>query len=164
VIFLTVSKEDDIIKEFLNLGAFGYLTKPFRPSEIIFILTKAFKYKILKEHINKLENMEHDFNSLHDTITKLANQGIDAELGRRILIDRQNSFQLSQFFNLYNDRKHTISEKIDIIEKLSHQLCSDNVEYSQALKDFKNAVQDLNRGFSIAEEGLKEIEERKNKR
>ena len=52
---MTASKDDKLIKEFLELGAFGYLTKPFHSPEINFILSKTFKHKILKEMINDLE-------------------------------------------------------------------------------------------------------------
>ncbi len=164
VVFLTISKDDKLIKEFLELGAFGYLTKPFRSPEIIFILTKAYQYKILNEIIDDFEEKDYDFGRLHDAITNIAEKGIDPGLSRRILIDRQKTFQLTQFFTYYQNRQHILSEKIEAIKKMCDEVCPDNDNNKQVVKDLKSTVEDIDKVFSFTEKGLEEILDREKNR
>lgn len=146
-----------MIKEFLELGAFGYLTKPFRSPEIIFIITKAYQYKVLNDSINDFEEKDYDFGRLHDVITNIEKKGIDTGFSRRVLIDRQKAFQLAQFFTYYKNRQNILSEKIEAIEKMSNEICSDNDDYKRAIKEVKNTAEDINKKFYFTEKGLEEI-------
>lgn len=162
VVFLTISKEDKLIKEFLELGAFGYLTKPFRSPEIIFILTKAYQYKKLKGMISDFEKKDHDFNALYDAVSELGSKGIDHRLTQRVLIDRQKNYLMDQFLLYYKNRKNTLVETINSMEKLTNESCPGSKECEQAIQQFRDSILDINSMMEKTVDELDKITERIN--
>ncbi len=157
VVFLTASKGDKLIKEFLKLGAFGYLTKPFRSPEINFILTKAYEYKTLKSMIDNFEKKEDGFKSLHNVIDTMADEGIDTEISRRILIDRQKAYLLDRFLTFYKNRHQPLLGNIEAIETLNREICPEREDCNHAVRELKNTIEDIYAVLTKTVEGLEEI-------
>lgn len=63
VIFLTASGDEASVVTGLNMGADDYITKPFRPRELIARIKTAFRIRNRIENIFKIQNISVDISS-----------------------------------------------------------------------------------------------------
>jgi len=120
IIFITARTDEDSIEKAYDLGGADYVTKPFRPKELLSRVKKELKYKDMVDKLNFLASI--------DPMTKLYNRRYFTKASSHILnLAKRDKKELSiimididKFKNVNDTYGHGIGD--DVIISLAHKL------------------------------------------
>lgn len=145
VIVVTAVSSDDLPRHFLEDGAFDFLSKPIKKSDLVFSSEKAFQYKTLLDRLSSYKEKDYNFSDLEQNLAKLAEGKPGMELGKYILLERQKAFVLQDFFSQYLVKKPSIHESVSVLRNFVESLDSshEGTGASDAAWRLKNIIYDL---------------------
>ncbi|MBI5186830.1 MAG: response regulator [Nitrospinae bacterium] len=132
VIAITAFTIEKLPRDFLELGAFDFLSKPLKKSDLVFSTTKAFNYKTLWDQLAKYKEKDYDFTHLEENLAKIASGDPSLEMGRYMLLERQKSYGLEQFFSFFVGRRRELQNNVLKLEQFVDSLDSGESEEAKA--------------------------------
>lgn len=143
VIVITAFSIEKLPKDFLELGAFDFLSKPLKKSDLVFSTTKAFNYKTLWDQLAKYKEKDYDFAHLEENLAKIACGDPSLEMGRYMLLERQKSYGLEQFFSFFVGRRRELQNNLVKLEHFIDSLDSgESDEAKAAYKSISEILED----------------------
>ncbi|MEA3513655.1 MAG: diguanylate cyclase [Campylobacterota bacterium] len=124
VIFITAKTDEDSIEKAFNVGGIDYVSKPFKPKELLARVKTHLEFRIL------IENLE--FLSSHDTMTGIYNRRKFFELAiQKFNNEKENLYavmiDIDKFKDINDSYGHDIGDKVI---KLLATTIKDNISES----------------------------------
>lgn len=125
IIFITAKTQEDDIEKAYNVGGNDYVTKPFKPKELISRIKKELKITSLIKH---LENL-----SSYDQLTKVFNRRKFFELSQDV-IDSKNDvhvamLDIDKFKSINDNYGHPVGDKVlqEVAKQASDALLQNSI-------------------------------------
>lgn len=162
VIMVTASQLEELPKNFLQMGAFDFLSKPIQRSELVFSTAKALNHKILWDRLAEYKEKDYDFGKLKENLEKMAEGDSSVEMGKFILLEKQKSYGLEEFFSHFLSRNQELQQHFSTIHNYIDALDSENSdEVKTASVSLKNLFEDFDVSLNKTVEILEELKIRK---
>lgn len=144
VVVVTAITRDNLPLEFLENGAFDFLSKPIKRSDLIFSTAKAYNYKTLWDRMSAYREKDYNFSELEENLNKMVRGSPGLEMGKFLLLEKQKNFALKDFFSRYLNRRVVLQEYISKINQFMDSLESgDSQEAKRASYGLKNFFENL---------------------
>ena len=144
VIVVTAVTRQELPLELLEVGAFDFLSKPLKRSDIIFSTAKAYNHKILWDRLAEYEEKDYSFSELEKDIQEMVQGGSHREMGKFLLLAKQKSFALEAFFSQYLVRRPGLLENVAALNRFLNGLDPESAVDGQRAGDvLKNYMEDL---------------------
>ena len=161
VIMVTAVTRQELPLEFLEIGAFDFLSKPLKRSDIIFSATKAYYHKILWDRLAEYEEKDYGFSELEKNIKEMAEGNSHKEMGKFLLLAKQKSFALEAFFSQYLVRRPGLLENVAALNRFLNGLDPESAVEGQRAGDvLKSYLEDLDNSLEETISLLNELKMR----